>query len=87
MTSLFMAIGMPGPLEIGLILLGCVLLFGASRIPQMGEALGKGIRNFKKSVGGEEIDVTPKQQESIDESSAGGSADQGESSKKSAHNA
>ena len=49
-----------GPTEILIILLLAVLLFGASRIPQVGAALGEGIRNFKKSVGGEEIDVTPK---------------------------
>lgn len=58
MTPL-LAIGI-GPTEILLILLAGVLLFGASRIPQVGEALGKGIRNFKKSVSGDEIDVTPK---------------------------
>lgn len=67
MTPL-LAIGI-GPTEILLILLAAVLLFGASRIPQVGEALGKGIRNFKKSVSGDEIDVTPKQ-EQIDEGSS-----------------
>ena len=56
-----LAIGI-GPPEILLILLAAILLFGASRIPQIGEALGKGIRNFKKSVSGDEIDVTPTQE-------------------------
>jgi len=37
-----------------IILLIAVLIFGASRIPQLGDALGKGIRNFKKSISGED---------------------------------
>jgi sec-independent protein translocase protein TatA len=37
------------------------IIFGANKLPQIGEGLGKGIRNFSKSVKGkEEIDVTPK---------------------------
>ena len=31
-----------------------VVIFGVGRIPQVGDALGKGIRNFKKSVTGED---------------------------------
>lgn len=46
--SLF-AIGMPGPGELLLILLIVMVVFGANRIPQLGDALGKGIRNFRKS--------------------------------------
>ena len=30
------------------------LLFGASRLPQIGSSLGSAIRNFKKGFGGEE---------------------------------
>ena len=32
------------------ILLIVVLIFGTSRIPELGKGLGEGIRNFKKSV-------------------------------------
>lgn len=36
------------------------LIFGAPRLPQIGDALGRSIRNFKRGVKGEnEIDVTP----------------------------
>jgi sec-independent protein translocase protein TatA len=31
-----------------------LLLFGPSKLPQLGDALGKGIRNFKKASMGEE---------------------------------
>ena len=31
-----------------------LLVFGASRLPQLGEGLGRAIRNLKRSVGGED---------------------------------
>jgi sec-independent protein translocase protein TatA len=33
-----------------IILLIVVIIFGASRLPQLGKGLGEGIRNFKTSV-------------------------------------
>jgi sec-independent protein translocase protein TatA len=39
--------------EILLILAALLLLFGASRLPQLGSSLGSAIRNFKKGFGGE----------------------------------
>ena len=36
--------------EILLILFIVLLVFGAKRLPEMGSALGKGIREFKKSI-------------------------------------
>ena len=44
-------IGLPELLVIFLIL---VVLFGASKIPQLGKGLGEGIRNFKKGLKGDE---------------------------------
>jgi len=38
-----------GPWEIVVILVVLALIFGASRIPEIGSNLGKGIKNFKKS--------------------------------------
>ncbi|HWE24913.1 MAG TPA: twin-arginine translocase TatA/TatE family subunit [Myxococcales bacterium] len=47
--------------ELLLIFLVVLLVFGASKVPQLGDALGRGIRNFKRSMSGDnEIDVTPK---------------------------
>jgi sec-independent protein translocase protein TatA len=40
--------------EIILILVIVILLFGTSRIPELGRGLGEGIRNFKKSVKGDD---------------------------------
>ena len=44
------AFGYPGPLEMGLILVALLLLFGAKRIPEIARSLGTGIQEFKKSV-------------------------------------
>ena len=41
---------MPGPTEMLLIFLAVLLLFGAKRIPEIAQGLGRGIRDFKKSL-------------------------------------
>ncbi len=40
--------------EILLIMGALLLLFGGSRLPQLGSAMGSAIRNFKRSFSGEE---------------------------------
>ena len=51
-------IGVP---ELVIILVICVLLFGARRLPEIGSGIGQAIRNFKSGLSEEkkEIDVTP----------------------------
>ena len=46
--------------EIILILVIVILIFGTSRIPELGRGLGEGIRNFKKSVRGDDDDADNK---------------------------
>ena len=43
-----------GPLEIGIILVIILIVFGVGKLPQVGEALGKGIRSFRKGQSGED---------------------------------
>ena len=43
-----------GPLEIVLILVIILIVFGVGKLPQVGGAIGKGIRNFKKAQAGED---------------------------------
>ncbi len=46
-----------GPWEIGLILLIILIVFGVGKLPQVGGAIGKGLRAFKKGqADGEEND-------------------------------
>ncbi len=52
--------GMP---ELIVILVIVLVVFGAGRLPEIGGALGKSIRNFKKaSEGKDEIEIKPKQE-------------------------
>ena len=47
--------------ELLVILVIVLIIFGAGRLPEIGEGLGRGIRSFRKEVHKpDEIDVTPK---------------------------
>ena len=48
-----------GPPELLLLLLIILIVFGAGKIPQIGSGLGKGLRNFRKSVKGDEDKDAP----------------------------
>ena len=53
-------IGSFGWMELLLILIIVLIIFGAGKIPQLGEGLGKAIKGFKKSVAeADALDVTP----------------------------
>lgn len=43
-----------GPLEIGIVLIIALIVFGPKRLPELGSSLGKGIRGFGKGLKGEE---------------------------------
>lgn len=45
-----------GPMELLLILMVAVLLFGGKKIPEVAKGLGEGIRNFKHSLKEESVD-------------------------------
>jgi sec-independent protein translocase protein TatA len=52
-----------GWMELLLILIIVLIIFGAGKLPQLGEGLGKAIKGFKKSVHeADAIDVTPADQ-------------------------
>jgi sec-independent protein translocase protein TatA len=42
-----------GPLEIILVLIVALVVFGPRKLPDLGHSLGRGIREFKGSVSGE----------------------------------
>jgi sec-independent protein translocase protein TatA len=43
-----------GPMEIGLVLIIALVVFGPKRLPELGRSVGKGMREFKGSLSGEE---------------------------------
>jgi len=65
-----------GPLEILVVLIIALIVFGPKRLPELGRSLGKGIREFRGSIGGDDGDdngegekgerATPAQIESSD---------------------
>ena len=46
-----------GPMELVIILVIVLLIFGVGKLPQVGEAIGKGLRSFQKASSGEEEEV------------------------------
>jgi sec-independent protein translocase protein TatA len=53
-----------GSTELILILVLVLIIFGAGKLPEIGGALGKGLRSFKKGIHEpDEIDVTPGKEE------------------------
>jgi sec-independent protein translocase protein TatA len=48
-----------GPMEIGLILLIILIVFGVGKLPQVGGALGKGIHEFRKASRSEQTSEKP----------------------------
>ncbi len=43
-----------GPLELAIILVIVLLIFGVGRLPQVGSSLGRSMRAFKRAITGED---------------------------------
>ncbi len=54
-----------GPLEIGLIVFIILILFGAGKLPQVGAAMGKGIRAFRRGQSGADEIVDDEEEEVV----------------------
>jgi sec-independent protein translocase protein TatA len=52
-----------GPTEMIIILVIVLIIFGAGRLPEIGSALGKGIREFKKSSDGQQEEAAEEEEE------------------------
>jgi sec-independent protein translocase protein TatA len=53
--------------EIALLLLVILLVFGPRRVPEIGRQLGKGMREFKQSITGDEGEATDTDEAPSDE--------------------
>lgn len=49
----------PGPMELIIILVVVLVIFGPKRLPDLGRSLGRGMREFKDSVTGKDKDELP----------------------------
>lgn len=54
--------------ELLIILVIILIIFGAGKRPELGDGIGRGIKNFRKAVKPEEIDVTPKPEDRAENS-------------------
>jgi sec-independent protein translocase protein TatA len=45
-----------GPLEIAVVLIIVLIIFGPKRLPELGQSMGRGIREFKASLSGDKPD-------------------------------
>jgi sec-independent protein translocase protein TatA len=45
-----------GPLEIAVVLIIALIVFGPKRLPELGRSAGKGMREFKNSIAGDNDD-------------------------------
>jgi sec-independent protein translocase protein TatA len=64
--------GMPniGPLELAIVLIIALIIFGPRKLPELGRSAGKGIREFKNSVtGGRDNEDADAQRAELEESS------------------
>jgi sec-independent protein translocase protein TatA len=53
--------------ELIIVLLIIVVVFGSTKLPQLGDGLGRAIKNFKRAVTNQnEIEVSPKKGETSD---------------------
>jgi sec-independent protein translocase protein TatA len=52
-----------GPLEIVIVLIIVLVIFGPKRLPDLGRSLGRGMREFKESVTGRDRDELPAAEE------------------------
>jgi sec-independent protein translocase protein TatA len=49
-------LGNVGPLEIIVVLIIALIVFGPKRLPELGNSLGRGIREFRNTVSGDKSD-------------------------------
>ena len=64
-----------GPLEIGIILVIVLIIFGPKKLPDLGRSLGSSIREFKGGIGSgsdEEKDEKPAEEKRVEENAGKG---------------
>ncbi len=73
--------GLPGHVEIIIIALVILLLFGGKKIPELARGLAKGMRFFKDEIKGIKTDIEDVDKDDNDSASNGGQAKEGQQSK------
>jgi sec-independent protein translocase protein TatA len=58
-------LGNIGPLEIVVVLIIALIVFGPKRLPELGSSLGRGIREFRNTVSGDKPDDDEEERKAI----------------------
>ncbi len=66
MDGLQLAISMPGPMEWAIIAVVALIVFGPKRLPELGQSVGKMLREFKKATDGSAESDSPVKVASIE---------------------
>ena len=69
---------MPSGMELVLIVLVILLMFGGKKIPELAKGLGSGIRNFKKAIKDDEDEVVQNKSDEIEKKSGTTTTDKNE---------
>ena len=69
---------MPSGMELVLIVLVILLMFGGKKIPELAKGLGSGIKNFKKAVKEDEDEVVQNKADEIEKKSEATTTDKNE---------
>jgi sec-independent protein translocase protein TatA len=60
-----------GPLELAIVLVIALIIFGPRKLPELGRSMGRGIREFKGSLSGDhdkdDVDAKPAELEEADQ--------------------
>ncbi len=48
-----------GPMELAIVAIIALIVFGPKKLPELGSSLGNGMREFKASISGEDNEDTP----------------------------
>jgi sec-independent protein translocase protein TatA len=59
-----------GPLEIAVVLIIVLIIFGPKRLPELGQSMGRGIREFKNSISGDKQESPEEKRRELEASQA-----------------
>ena len=58
-----------GPLELAIVLVIALIIFGPKKLPELGRSMGRGIREFKGSLSGDDKDDVDAKRAELEQSS------------------
>ena len=64
-----------GPLEIAVVLIIVLIIFGPKRLPELGKSMGHGIREFRSSISGDKDKDSPEEKRQELQASQAAAAD------------